>query len=182
MNLENNIDNNSSELQDQEIDSSRNPIDSSKNQNQEPVEGQKSEVEMCLTELSIWKDQCKRVSADFENFRKRTEKEQVRWADIAKESVLYDLLSFVDSLDMALAQPQVDKVAIDMMYQSLMKILTKNEVKPMPQTKEFDPQFHEAIMQVASGEHQSGEIVQFLSKGFMLKDKVLRPAKVSVAQ
>jgi molecular chaperone GrpE len=168
MNLENNTDKNHSQSQDQD--------------NSPSTEGQKSEVDMCLTELSIWKDQCKRVSADFENFKKRTEKEQARWADIAKESVLYDLLSFVDSFDMALAQPQIDKVGIEMMYQSLMKILTKNDVKPMAETKEFNPQFHEAVMQVASTEHKPGEIVQFLSKGFMLKDKVLRPAKVSVAE
>jgi molecular chaperone GrpE len=173
MNLENNTDKNNSQSQDQQ---------------DQPIEGQvdsknpKTEAEMCLTELSIWKDQCKRVSADFENFKKRTEKEQARWADIAKESVLYDLLSFVDSFDMALAQPQIDKVAIEMMYQSVMKILAKNDVKPMPETKEFNPQFHEAVMQVASTDCKQGEIVQFLSKGFMLKDKVLRPAKVSVAE
>jgi molecular chaperone GrpE len=174
MNLENNADQNHSSSQDQH--------DSQPTEGQVDSKNPKSEVEMCLTELSIWKDQCKRVSADFENFKKRTEKEQARWADIAKESVLFDLLSFIDSFDMALAQPQIDKVGIEMMYQSLMKILTKNDVKPMAETKEFNPQFHEAVMQVVSNEHQSGEIVQFLSKGFMLKDKVLRPAKVSVAQ
>ena len=174
MNLENNSDKIQIESQDQD--------------NGQPIEGQvdsknpKSEAEMCLTELSIWKDQCKRVSADFENFKKRTEKEQARWTDIAKESVLYDLLSFVDSFDMALAQPQVDKVGIEMMYQSLMKILAKNEIKVMSESKEFNPQFHEAVMQVPTNGHQPGEIVQFLSKGFMLKDKVLRPAKVSVAE
>ncbi len=178
MNLENNTDKNLSQSQDQQ------DSQSVEGQGERSVDSQnqKTEVEMCLTELSIWKDQCKRVSADFENFKKRTEKEQARWADIAKESVLYDLLSFVDSFDMALAQPQVDKVAIEMMYQSVMKILAKNDVKPISETKEFNPQFHEAVMQVASADHKQGEIVQFLSKGFMLKDKVLRPAKVSVAQ
>ena len=69
------------------------------------------------------------------------------------------------------------------MHQSLMKILAKHDVKPMQETKEFNPEFHEAVMQVAANEeYASGQIVQFLSKGFMLKDKVLRPAKVSVAQ
>lgn len=169
MNLENNTQENMPESHDQ-------------NNNQQ-VEGQKSEAEMCLTELSIWKDQCKRVSADFENFKKRTEKEQARWTDMAKESVLYDLLTFVDTFDMALSQSQVDKVGIEMMHQSLMKILAKHDVKPMQETKEFNPEFHEAVMQVAANEeYASGQIVQFLSKGFMLKDKVLRPAKVSVAQ
>lgn len=155
--------------------------DQNNNHSQQSVDGKKSEVEMCVTELSLWKDQCKRISADFENFKKRTEREQARWADLAKESMLYDLLSFVDAFEIALAQPNIDKVALDMLYQSVLKILAKNEVKVMPETKEFNPEFHEAVMQVPSADHKSGEIVQFLSKGFMLKDKVLRPAKVSVA-
>ena len=155
--------------------------ESKNNQSSETTETKKTEVEMCLTELSLWKDQCKRISADFENFKKRTEREQARWADMAKESMLYDLLAFVDAFEIALAQPNIDKVALDMLYQSVLKILAKNDVKVMPETKEFNPEFHEAVMQVPSVDHKSGEIVQFLSKGFMLKDKVLRPAKVSVA-
>ena len=148
---------------------------------QESSETKKNEVDMCLTELSLWKDQCKRISADFENFKKRTEKEQARWADMAKESMLYDLLSFVDALEIALAQPNIDKVALDMLHQTLLKILAKNDVKAMPEVVEFNPEFHEAVMQVPSQDRTSGQIVQFLSKGFMLKDRVLRPAKVSVA-
>lgn len=151
------------------------------NQNEVTTDGKKTEIEMCLTELSLWKDQCKRISADFENFKKRTEREQTRWADVAKESMLYDLLSFVDAFEIALAQPNIDKVALDMLYQSVLKILAKNDVKAMPEVVEFNPEFHEAVMQVASESRKSGEIVQFLSKGFMLKDRVLRPAKVSVA-
>ena len=70
----------------------------------------KNEVDMCMTELSIWKDQCKRISADFENFKNRTEREQARWADVAKETILYDLLAFVvDAFEIALAQPNIDR-------------------------------------------------------------------------
>lgn len=170
MNFEHEEFNNSQDLQDQK----NNQSDSVQTEN-------KNEVDMCLTELSLWKDQCKRISADFENFKKRTEREQSRWADVAKESMLYDLLSFVDAFEIALAQPNIDKVALDMLYQSVLKILAKNDVKPMQETKDFNPEFHEAVMQVESADRSSGEVVQFLSKGFMLKDKVLRPAKVSVA-
>ena len=62
-----------------------------------------------------------------------------------------------------------------------LKILAKNDVKAMQAVVEFNPEFHEAVMQVESSDRKSGQIVQFLSKGFMLKDRVLRPAKVSVA-
>lgn len=139
------------------------------------------EISMCLTELTLWKDQCKRISAEFENFKKRTEREQVRWAEIAKESILKELLSFVDTCQSALAVQTSDKVGIEMMYQSLLKLLSKHDVVAMPEVLEFDPQYHEAIMQVESANHTSGQIVQVLSQGFMIKDRVLRPAKVSVA-
>lgn len=140
-----------------------------------------NEVTMCLAELSLWKDQCKRISADFENFKKRTEKEQVRWAEMAKESMLLELVSFVDTFEIALSQQSGDKVGVEMIYQALMKLLAKHDVVAMASTVDFDPDFHEAIMQVPSDKHTSGQIVDVLSKGFMLKDRVLRPAKVSVA-
>jgi molecular chaperone GrpE len=165
----------------EEFNNSEETQDQNDSQPESANDNQKSEVDMCLTELSLWKDQCKRISADFENFKKRTEKEQSRWTDVAKESILYDLLSFVDAFEIALTQPNIDKVALDMLHQSILKILAKNDVKSMPEVTEFNPEFHEAVMQVASQDRASGEIVQFLSKGFMLKDRVLRPAKVSVA-
>jgi len=138
-------------------------------------------VEMCLTELSLWKEQCKRISADFENFKKRTEREQLRWAEVAKESLILELVSFVDTFELALKQQSGDKVGIEMIYQALMKLLIKHDVVVMPHSIEFDPQIHEAIMQVSSDKHQPGQIVDFLSNGFLIKDRVLRPAKVSVA-
>lgn len=136
---------------------------------------------MCLAELSLWKDQCKRISADFENFKKRTEREQARWAEMAKESMLLELASFVDTFEMALSQQSGDKVGLEMIYQALMKLLSKHDVVVMSDMAEFDPERHEAIMQVPSDKHTSGQVVDVLSKGFMLKDRVLRPAKVSVA-
>ncbi len=140
-----------------------------------------SEVTMCLAELSLWKDQCKRISAEFENFKKRTQKEQVRWAEMAKESMLSELVSFVDTFDLALACQNGDIKGIEMVHQALLKLLAKHDVTIMSQVVDFDPEFHEAVMQVPSANHQTGQIVEVLSKGFMLKDRVLRPAKVSVA-
>lgn len=136
----------------------------------------------CLAELSMWQDQCKRISAEFENFKRRMDKEKVRWAEMAKESMLFELLSFIDTFELALQQKDgVDHKGIEMVYQSLLKLLSKNDVTVMSVEKEFDPQYHEAVMQVVSEKHKSGEIVDLLAKGFMIKDRVLRPAKVSVA-
>ncbi|MBP6892177.1 nucleotide exchange factor GrpE [Candidatus Babeliales bacterium] len=136
----------------------------------------------CMAELSMWQDQCKRISAEFENFKRRVDKDKARWSEMAKESVLLDLLPFVDTFDAALQQKNgTDLTGIEMMYQTLLKLLHKHEVSMMQQTKDFDPEFHEAVMQVQSEKYASGEVVEILSKGFMIKDRVLRPAKVSVA-
>jgi len=145
-------------------------------------DAKKNDNEMCVAELSIWKDQCKRISAEFENFKRRTERDQLRWAEMAKESLLLELLPFVDTFDMALEQKNgTDCAGIEMSYQSLLKVLQKYDVSIMKNSQHFDPEFHEAVMQVQSDKHQSGDIVDVLAKGFMLKDRVLRPAKVSVA-
>ena len=135
-----------------------------------------------MAELSMWQDQCKRISAEFENFKRRVDKDKARWSEIAKESVLLDLLPFIDTFDAALQQKNsADLTGIEMMYQTLLKILNKHDVSVMQPIKDFDPEFHEAVMQVQSDKHASGQIVDVLSKGFMIKDRVLRPAKVSVA-
>jgi len=152
-------------------------------ENKVVIEEASDEVAMCLSELSIWKDQCKRISAEFENFKRRTERDQIRWAEIAKESLLTDLLLFVDTFDMALQQKgNVDVSGIEMAYQSLIKLLQKHDVTIMKNSDDFDPEFHEAVIQVKSDKHNPGQIVDVLTKGFMIKNRVLRPAKVSVSE
>jgi molecular chaperone GrpE len=136
----------------------------------------------CLAELSMWQDQCKRISAEFENFKRRVDRDKIRWSEIAKESILLELLSFIDTFEIALQQKDgVDHTGIEMVYQSLLKLLAKHDVTVMAPAIKFDPEFHEAVMQTESKDHESGDIVNVLSKGFMIKDRVLRPAKVCVA-
>lgn len=133
-------------------------------------------------EISLWKDQCKRISAEFENFKKRTERDQSRWADMAKEKIILDLLPFIDDFDRAMKQEGTDTTGIEMLYQSLIKLLEKNGVTMIKDNETFDPEFHEAVVQVESDVHESGQIVELFSQGFMMNGRVLRPAKVSVAQ
>tara|TARA_Y100000588_G_C14280020_1_gene936575 strand:+ start:4342 stop:4848 length:507 start_codon:yes stop_codon:yes gene_type:complete len=133
-------------------------------------------------EVTIWKDQCKRISAEFENFKKRTQRDQARWSEVTKENVLKDLLPFVDDFERALSQESSEHAGITMLHQSLLKLLEKNNIKPMVDYQNFDPEFHEAVMQVDSSEHESGYIVEVFRKGFMIQDRVLRPAQVSVAK
>lgn len=148
-----------------------------------------NDLENCMQELQEWKSRFVRVSADLENFRRRVEKERIDWMRVAQAEVLQDLLSVVDDFDRALQEGEKSDSDIasflegfSLISKSLYKLLEKYGVTEITEHKTFDPNLHEAIAQVDSPDHQSGEIVQVMQKGFMLKDKVLRPAKVTVAK
>ncbi len=148
-------------------------------------------LQACQQEMSLWRDRCLRVTADFENYKKRAEKERTQWAKLAQSSILLDLLTIVDDFDRALnyvqanpvpeeAQPLIEGFLLT--HKALVKLLQKYGVTEIEEHEIFDPSIHEATMQVDSPEHISGAIVAVLQKGYRLKDEVLRPAKVSVAK
>lgn len=141
-----------------------------------------NDTDKCQAEISLWKDQCKRISAEFENFKKRSERDQLRWVELSKEKMLKELLSIVDDFDRALKQEKSDKSGLELMYASFLKFLNKNGVVVMQNYETFDPEFHEAVMQIESPDHTAGQIVDVFAQGFMIQDRVLRPAQVSVAK
>lgn len=145
-----------------------------------------TELELCQQDAAMWKDQVARIFADFDNYKKRMEREQASWMQTAQVSVLKDLLSVVDNFDRALSvknDSSADVYAgIEMIYKSVMQLLHKYGVKEFTDYQAFDPELHEALMDIESADHTSGQIVQVLEKGFMIKDKVLRPAKVMIAK
>ena len=137
----------------------------------------------CLLQKDEWKDRCMRTAAEFENFKRRSEKERVQWITNTQASVLTDVLAIVDDFERALAQPaDQSREGFELIYKSLQKILQKYGVQEIKENTEFDPTLHEAIMQVESADHQAGQIVQVLQKGYRFKEQILRPAKVSVAK
>ena len=152
----------------------------------EEVVEETSELEQCKKDAALWKDQTSRIFADFDNYKKRMERDQAGWMQTAQVSVLKDLLAVIDNFDRALSSKGDDNAdvysGIEMIYKSVVQLLNKYGVKEFTEYKEFDPEFHEALMNTESADHKSGEIVQVLEKGFMVKDKVLRPAKVMVAK
>lgn len=165
-------------------------MDKRKKENKEK-EKNLSELEACKKELEIWKEKCIRVTADLENFSRRIEKEKMQWMHIAQSDLVLDLLKIVDDFDRALQEGGEKELSSEtkaflegfsMISKSLYKLLEKYDVIEITENLNFDPQLHEAIMQVDSEDHESGEIVQILQKGFMFKENVLRPAKVSVAK
>lgn len=142
----------------------------------------------CQSTLAEWQEKYARLTADLENYQKRTTKERSAWADAAQEKVLLPILSIVDNFDRAMehsievpAESQSWVDGIGMIYSSFKEFLKNAGVQEVSYDT-FNPELHEALMQVDSDETESGDIVSVMEKGYMLNEKVLRPAKVSVAK
>jgi len=161
--------------------------DQSNNNNQ----NSENDLESCKKELGALKERLMRISADLQNYKRRIEKEKVQWMNIAQSELLIDLLPIFDDLDRALQEikkeEEITEVKLfvegfEMIRKLFYKFFDKYGIKEIVETKKFDPNLHEAISQVESPDHNAGEIVEILQKGFMLRDKVLRPAKVVAAK
>ena len=134
-------------------------------------------------------DKVKRQLAEFENFRNRTEREKTEMFETGAKSVIEKMLPVVDNFERGLAtvpeenkeDPFVD--GMNRVYKQLLTELENIGVKPIEAVgKEFDPNLHNAVMQVASEEYESGVIVQELQKGYTYRDGVVRHSMVAVAE
>ena len=132
-------------------------------------------------------DRVKRQMAEFENFRKRTEKEKASMFETGAKSVIEKILPVVDNFERGLAAvPEAEKggafeEGMEKIYKQLMVELEKMDVKPIPAIGEaFNPDFHNAVMQVESEEYESGVVAQELLKGYTYRDSVVRHSMVAV--
>lgn len=134
-------------------------------------------------------DRVKRQMAEFENFRKRTDKEKQAMFDTGAKSVIEKILPVVDNFERGLAtvpeeskeDPFVD--GMNRIYKQLMTELENIGVKPIEAVgQEFDPNLHNAVMQVESDEYESGVVAQELQKGYTYHDMVVRHSMVGVVQ
>jgi len=165
-------------------------------QEQTEVEGsvEVDPLEAALAEAADYKDKYLRAHADFENAKKRLEKDKMNAVSYANESFAKDILAVMDSFENALASMESAdaenasevlekmKEGVNLTYDQLKKILEKNHIKEVECEGEFNPEVHQAIMQVESDAHETGDIVQVMQKGYMIKDRVLRPAMVSTCK
>ena len=133
-------------------------------------------------------DKVRRQMAEFDNFRKRTDKEKTAMFETGAKSVIEKILPVVDNFERGLAtvpeeskeDPFVD--GMNRIYKQLMTELENIGVKPIEAVgQEFDPNFHNAVMQVESDEYESGVIAQELQKGYTYHDMVVRHSMVKVA-
>lgn len=134
-------------------------------------------------------DRLKRQMAEFENFRKRSEKEKSQMFDMGAKTIVEKILPVIDNFERGLAAVPDDKkddpfiTGMDKVYKQMLTELDAVGVKPIECVgQEFDPDFHNAVMQVENDELESGTVAQELQKGYMYKDSVVRHSMVSVVQ
>ena len=140
-------------------------------------------------EIEELKDRLVRQMAEFDNYRKRTDKEKKQNYEIGASDFILKILPVVDNFERGLgAMTDADKESsfaqgIEMIYKQLTKVLEDEGVTVIEaQGKEFDPMLHNAVMQQPSDEYESGIVIQELQKGYKYKDKVLRHSMVMVAE
>lgn len=151
-------------------------------------EKKKKEKDKSKEKIEELEDKVKRQLAEFENFRNRSEKEKAQMFDMGAKNVLEKILPVVDNFERGLMTVPADgeKAFADgmqMIYKQLMTELEAIGVKPIEAVgKEFDPNFHNAVMQVESQEYETGIVAQELMKGYTYKDTILRHSMVAVVQ
>ncbi len=148
-------------------------------------------LEKAQAALAEVNDKYLRLYADFENFRRRVAKEKLTWIETANEDLLKQLLDVVDDFERAMAamqQPNISQDAapmqqgIQLIHDKLMHVLHQAGVKVMEvnQGSDFNTELHEAVTQTPVEASLKGKVVEVLEKGYYLKDKVLRFAKVVI--
>ena len=139
--------------------------------------------------IEALEDRVKRQMAEFDNFRKRTEKEKQQMFSMGERNAIEKMLPIVDNFERGLATvPEEEKdgplaSGMEMVYRQLLKQLEAMGVAPIEAVgKEFDPAFHNAVMQVESEEYPSGTVAQEFQKGYKYHDSVIRYSMVGVVQ
>ncbi len=152
-----------------------------------------NEVEQLQSKVAELEDKYLRANADFDNMKRRLEKEKMQAISYAHEVFARDLLPVIDSLEMAILAGNNNEIesaellnkvkeGLELTIEQFRKAFEKHGVELVDIEGAFDPNFHEAVMQLESDEKQSGEILQVFQKGYKIKDRILRPAMVSIVK
>jgi molecular chaperone GrpE len=147
-----------------------------------------SPVEALRREKDALQDRLLRTAAEFDNYRKRVERDRREQADAMAADALADLIPIIDDLERALQAPaggDADSLrkGVELIHRQMLELLRKRGVRTIEAVgMDFDPRFHESVMSEVSSEHREGEVLQELRRGYMLGDRLLRPAMVKVAK
>ena len=152
---------------------------------------EKDELETLKVALAVMQDKYARVHADFDNIKKRLEREKYQALEYAQEKFAKDLIPVVDSLEGAIsatkaeAEPEqlLEKLqeGVELTMKQLLSVLEKHGITQVSEDEPFDPNVHHAVQQMDSEEHESGEIVNTFQKGYKYKERTLRDAMVVLA-
>ena len=148
-----------------------------------------TDLDAARNEAKEWQDRYLRKAAEFENFRKRTDREKTESATLAKSSVLTEILPILDACERALnsfprTNESLDQYrrGVELLYKQLNDTLSRVGVAAMEVVGEkFDPHLHEALIREESTEHEEDTILEELRRGYLYKGRLLRPAQVKVA-
>jgi len=133
-------------------------------------------------------DRLLRTAAEFDNFRKRVDRERRELVEFAASDLLLELLPIVDNFERALQAPappeaEAFRKGVELIHKQMLDLLRKRGVTPIEAVgADFDPNFHQAVIHEASADHREGEVMEELQRGYMLGDRLLRPAMVKVAK
>jgi molecular chaperone GrpE len=141
------------------------------------------ELEVARQERDQYLDALRRLKAEFENSRKRQERERTRILSMASEKLVQELLPVLDNLDRALEAGGDIREGVQATRDQLAEVLGNEGLLPVASDGQpFDPNVHEAVMGQPSEEHEEGTIIQTFQRGYVLNGKPIRPAKVVVAK
>ncbi len=135
-------------------------------------------------------DRLLRLSAEFDNYKKRTSREMAEFRKFANQSLIKEMLSVVDNLELAMNSTNDHKdidrdllQGLEMTHKELLKVFERFNVKPIDaKGQPFDPAFHEAVMQEETDDFDRNTVINELQRGYMIHDRLLRPAMVVVAK
>jgi molecular chaperone GrpE len=145
-------------------------------------------LEALRQEKDALQDRLLRTAAEFDNYRKRMDRERSELSAFATADALLDMLPIVDNFERALQAPSgadADsfRKGIELIHKQMLDLLRKRGVRPIDALgADFDPNFHQAVIHESSPDHREGEVMQELQRGYMLGERLLRPAMVKVAK
>jgi len=156
----------------------------------DPMKDLESQLETKEQQAKENYDRLLRVSAEFENYKKRTSRELEEFRKFANQSLIKEMLSVVDNLELAMNSTNGHKSidqgllqGLDMTHKEILKVFEKFNVKPIEAKGQiFDPTYHEAVMQEETDEAGENTVINELQKGYLIHDRLLRPAMVVVAR
>ena len=164
-------------------------LEEERQENEKEIEELKKKLEEKEKEFKEHHDRLLRLAADFENYKKRAAREKEDWTKFANEDLIKAILPFIDNLERAVNHAQ--KVAdtgvliegVRLTLQQLLQALNKFGVTSFESVgKPFDPAMHEAMLVVETNQHEPNQVMEEFQKGYLLNNRLLRPATVSVSK